>query len=480
MPRRLALELTPAAARALVATTSESRVTVEKSLTIPLTTDEEQAERPTVEQTVVEALSKSGIARLETIAVVGRGDIELRLLSVPPAPDEELPNLVRFQASQELPNLDADAPLDYLPLGEAPGQPRRVLAAVLKPDVKQRIERICREAKLSLGQIVLRSAASVSLMLQEKLKLRGTCCLLVEMLGRQVELAAVNQGRVVFLRHMLLSDSPADSTEAAESLFSEIRRTRVVVANQENVETVEPIVLVDDGPARRKLAERLDATTDGAVLLVDAVPRSLIADVPTTGSPEDRDHWRAMVGALADEAAQRPPAFDFLHPRQAPKPASRRNTYALVGLAAAIVVLAAIALNWHQRTRLEAEILRLENESAALEPKVQEGNKLIEAAEHVESRLKGEVVWIEELRWLSEQLPPAQDARLTKLIIVSDGPRRQMTLSGLARDVDAVTKLDQSLRDATHQIVGKTKSERGSKGKYQFEFGSSVRITPRQ
>ena len=98
MPRRLAFELTHAEARALVVTTSESRITVEKSLTIPLGTGEQEAERPTVEQTVVDAFSNNGITRLETIAVVGRGDIELRLLSVPPAPDEELPNLVQRDA----------------------------------------------------------------------------------------------------------------------------------------------------------------------------------------------------------------------------------------------------------------------------------------------------------------------------------------------------------------------------------------------
>ena len=118
MARRLALELTNVEARALLLTVSESRVHVEKSLTLPLAAEAPAEGQPTVEQKVVEFLNKNGISRVETLAVVGRADIELRLLSVPPSPDDELPGLVRFQAAGEFANLDADAMLDYLPLDE--------------------------------------------------------------------------------------------------------------------------------------------------------------------------------------------------------------------------------------------------------------------------------------------------------------------------------------------------------------------------
>jgi hypothetical protein len=85
-------------------------------------------------------------------------------------------------------------------------------------------------------------------------------------------------------------------------------------------------------------------------------------------------------------------------------------------------------------------------------------------------------VWLDELRWLSERFPPAREAKLNKLHL-SAGERREMVLNGLARNVDAVTKLDNSLQDAVHQIVGKTKSENQSNSQYQIEFRSSVQIT---
>ncbi|NLE36969.1 MAG: hypothetical protein GX621_02995 [Pirellulaceae bacterium] len=471
MARRLALELTNVEARALLLTVSESRVHVEKSLTLPLAAEAPADGQPTVEQKVVEFLNKNGISRVETLAVVGRADIELRLLSVPPSPDDELPGLVRFQAAGEFANLDADALLDYLPLDEpVAGQPRRVLAAVLKPGVKRRLDKICHDAKLTLHHIVLRSAASASLLLRQKPELCDACCLLVELLGRHVELAAVRHGRIVFLRHMLLSDSPEDVSDAAESLSSEIRRTRVVVANQESVETVEPIVFVRDDQRREALARRLGDEIGAPVVLIDSVPDG-VASFTTT----NRDRFAALLGAVADDAAGRPPALDFMNPRQPPKAPSRRNTYAAGALVAIVVVVGVLGLNWIQTSGLRKEIQQRQSRLRELEPRVKEANEVIEASEAVERWFGNETVWIDELRWLSERFPPAKDGRLTSLIAVSNERVRRMSLKGnVGRE--AVTDLDRGLRDDRHQVAVERKTEAGGDAKYPIQFSSSVQI----
>ncbi|HBO46084.1 MAG TPA: hypothetical protein DD670_19605 [Planctomycetaceae bacterium] len=476
MARRLALELTSVEARALLLTVSETRVHVEKSLTLPLAAETEGADQPAVERRVVDFLTQNGISRVETLAVVGRADIELRLLSVPPSPDNELPNLVRFQAAGEFANLDADALLDYLPLDEpVAGQPRRVLAAVLKPGVKQRLEKICHDAKLTLNHIVLRSAASASLLLRQKPELRDACCLLVEILGRHVELAAVRHGRIVFLRHMLLSDNPEDVSDAAESLSSEIRRTRVVVANQENVETVEPIVFVRDDQRREALAQRLGDELGAPVLLIDPVPESPAAAGAVPFATANRDRFAALLGAVADDAAGRPPALDFMHPRQPPKAASRRNTYAAGALAAIVVVFGVMGLNWLQTSSLRKEIQQHQERLRDLERQVKEADEVIEASETVAGWFGNETVWIDELRWLSEQFPPAKDGRLTSLIAVSNERLRRMSLKGNVRR-EAVTELDRGLRDDRHRVAVERKTEVGTDAKYPIQFSSSVQI----
>ena len=48
---------------------------------------------------------------------------------MPPAPDNELPDLIRFQAMREFGAMQSDWPLDFIPLDSDPEQPRSVLAA---------------------------------------------------------------------------------------------------------------------------------------------------------------------------------------------------------------------------------------------------------------------------------------------------------------------------------------------------------------
>ncbi len=483
MPRRLAIELTSAEARLLLLSASETRIKVEKSLCIPLLSDKEENEAgispASPEQIVVDALSKNGISRVETIAVVGRSDVELRLFNVPNAPAAELPEIVRFQAVQDLPAIGEKTPLDYLPLEgvEAAEQSQRVLAAVLKPGVMDRLEKICHDAKLTLIQIVLRPPATASLMLREKPELVDGCCLLVEVLGPQVDLAAVHHGQVVLLRHMLLTGNPMESSEAADSLFDEIRRTRVAVANQENISDVEPVVLVGNRPEHARFAEQLASETGVSARLIDPLPESMVADPASAVSPSQSDYCAALIGAVSDEAARRPQAFDFLHPRRTPDPPSRRNTYVLAALAAATVVLALIVLNWLQTSRLNDDIRRLNQEAVALEPEAKKADKVVSGASEVDAWLKGEVVWLEELAWLSERFPEAKDAMLTNLSVTSNGQRREMRLNGFASNVDTVGKLDGGLRDSTHQVVGKTKNENNSESGYKIQFRSSVQIS---
>ncbi len=63
-----------------------------------------------------EAIAARGIRRGKTLVAVGRANIELKNLTLPPAPPEELPELVRFQAEREFNTLGENWPLDFIQL----------------------------------------------------------------------------------------------------------------------------------------------------------------------------------------------------------------------------------------------------------------------------------------------------------------------------------------------------------------------------
>ena len=82
--------------------------------------------------TVRDALGINGsLGGATTLVGIGREQVQIVLLSLPPAPLEELPELVRFQAERSFTSLGNDAALDYIPLEGDAATPHQVLAAAL-------------------------------------------------------------------------------------------------------------------------------------------------------------------------------------------------------------------------------------------------------------------------------------------------------------------------------------------------------------
>ncbi|MDY0166969.1 MAG: hypothetical protein RBS80_10525 [Thermoguttaceae bacterium] len=476
MPRQIAIELSRSEARVLLVRTAGAEVTVEQAFCVPAELDDDANRAEALEKAVVAALAERGISRLPAVGVVGRADVELRLLHLPPAPDDELPDLVRFQADQEFPNLEADAALDFLPLDGGGDQPRRVLAAALKPDLAERFRRICGAAKLSLGRLVLHPAAAAALAVRRSAELASGWCLLIDVLDGQAELTAILRGGAAFSRQVFLPDGLPAGDEAAEALSIEVRRTRAAAANQEAAPMPEPAVLFGHGAEWSALAQRLAGQLGVGVELVDPFAGARGREAADDLAPGVRARFAGLMGALEDEAGERAPALDFLHPRKRPQPPSRRRAYVLGGLAAAAVVLTLLTANWIQSNRLRASIRDLQQESRSLDRQVAEADKMIGHADEIGKWVEGEVVWLDELRWLSENFTPAQDAMLTKLVAAAAAGRTEIRLDGLARSVDAASQLDRKLQDETHRLLGQTKSEDRSDSQYRIQFRSTVQI----
>ncbi len=472
MPRYLAMELSRSEARVLLGRTAGAGISVEQAFCVPLESEGDKSGAELLEYSVIAALAEHGITRLPVIGVVGRSEVELRLLNLPPAPDDELPDLVRFQAGREFPNLETDAALDFLPLDDAADRPRRILAAVLKPGVTARFSRICEAAKLSLERLVFHPAAAASLLLRHRPELEAGWCLMMDILDGQAELAAVRGGRVVFSRHVLLPDGLPDSIEATEAIGAEIRRTRAAAANQEGATPPEPVFVFGHDAPWTTFAQRLGQTLGADVELVDPFAGTCAASQELGRQAK----FAALVGSLADEGENRRPALDFLHPRKRPEPPSRRNAYAIAGLGVAAVVLVVMLVSFVQARRMRKSIESLNNESAALTKSADDADKIVANVEEVGKWVSDEVVWIDELRWLSESFTPPREAVLTKLVAAATTGRAEMRLDGLASNVDAASRLDSQLQDERHRLLGQTKSEDRSDSPYRIQFRSTVQI----
>src|SRR4029078_13051063 len=164
MSNLIALEWDDAEARIAVADSRRGSVVLEQAFSVALPKDKTSPEASGATGTISisgahdlgaigrrinDALTAPGNPRGGALVAVGRANIELKNLSLPPAPPEELPELVRFQAEREFNALSDEWPLDFISLPSEHADQLTVLAAAISPELIAEIEITCQGANLT-------------------------------------------------------------------------------------------------------------------------------------------------------------------------------------------------------------------------------------------------------------------------------------------------------------------------------------------
>jgi Tfp pilus assembly PilM family ATPase len=472
--RLLAIEWDDSEARLAVANSSGTRTVFEQAFAVDLRSHRADSDGPDADpaKRIAAALAARNIGRVDALVAIGRGNIELRQLSVPPAPDDELPDLVRFQALREFNAMEDDWILDFVPINDVPGEGRTVLAAAVSPEQVKQLQTTCQAAGLKPRRVILRPFGAASLYGRFRSESGPAVRLLIELLGGETDLTVLMDGSVVLLRTARLQGDPLVSDDAALALLGETRRTMAAVQNQLGGRRVESVVLFGATEHHQSLAAQIEKKIDADTELFDPFAELTLGRELKKALPDNPGRFAPLLGMLLDELTEKPPAVDFLQPRRRPPPPSRRNLYTTVGLAVAVVVLLVVTLGWWHRNSLKADIVRLSNESALLDKEVKAADKHIEAAEAIGEWADKEVVWLEELKWLAEKLPPPQDAMLSQLEMDRESGR--MDMEGLARNVDTIKGMDRALQDESHQVVGEGGGASSASQRYSVRFERAV------
>jgi len=481
MAQLLALEWNDDEARLAVAASRGSQAVIEQAFSLKLepAASGSDPEESNVGRRIAAALAARGIGRLDTLVAVGRANIELRLLELPPAPDAELPALVRFQAMRELGALEEDWPLDFIPLDDVADQPRNVLAAAIDSGLVEQIQHTCRGAGLKPQRLILRPCAAASLLRRGQDADQSEVRLLIDLLGDEADLTALSDRKVVFLRTVRLGGDPLAATEHSGGLLAEIRRTMAAVRNQLDGRRVESLVLCGTGPEHVALAELFHERLQVRTELFDPFAGVKLGAELREGLPDEPGRFAPLLGMLLDELDQAPHAIDFLHPRRPPEPPTTRVKYLLAGVAAIALIGLVFLLGPLQRWRLEGEIADLQRESKSLDKQVAAAAKVEQAVREIEKWTGTEVVWLDELRRLCEKLPSAEDVMLTKLILSLSSHGGEIQIDGLARTYAAIDEIEKSLHeDKSHHVTPGGTSQDDSTKPYARRFSVSVSVIP--
>lgn len=473
MPKKLAIDWDDTELRLVAAQCGGSGVKVTDAAVIPM-------EDGNIEETLSAAIERRGLEKLETLVAIGRGRAELRELKLPPVPDEELPDMVRFQAIRSFASAGDSASVDFL-VTQRTDETVKVIAAAIAPSKFDFIRKPCESAHLHLKRIALRPLSAAALYLTRHEHEEGET-VLIDLLGDDAEIVITRDGKVLFVRTVRL---PGEAAARPAALAGELRRSLVACGSTQSSRRV---LLWGRQAIHREDTEGIAKAIGGEVNTLD--PFELV-DVESKIQPEIPDHTgrlAPLVGLLASDDAHPDRLVDFLNPRKRPEAGSQVwKTAAFVG----VPVVAALLLGWFGYRELaarEATIARLEQRTRDLQPEVEEAEQKVERTETVDAFLDGDVNWLRELRRIAEKVPPA-DKVILQSVSGRGSDRRQLagnrasgggevTLKGSVTRLSVIETMEQALRDEDHVVTAQGTNKQATEDAYQYDFTETIFISP--
>ena len=409
----LALEWDSREVRIVAAKRQSKSILLEHAFSIerPQTSSSESVAQEEEEQLlaskIAAALSARGISKAETLVSLGRANIELRLLSLPNAPSEELPSLVRFQAAQHFSNWSESWPLDFVPLGQSADGTINVLAAVVTPNFIQQIDTITSQSGFKAEHIVLRPCAAASLVRRYSANLNRVR-LLVDLLAEEVDLTVLVDGEVALIRTVRLPGE-SYSQQQRQALLAEIRRTILAAQNQLSGKKVDLITLCEEPEALTGLKEQIEEELMLEVEILNPFERMQCSPTLKENMPSHPGSLTPLVGMLLDEAEQSPHAIDFLDPRKKQEPVSRWRQYGVPSvLVASLLLIIAGCSVFFQLRSLDQQIQKLTHQRRDWERKIKRTVLPLKKKKEVDRWQAANINWLDKLHLLSEKAPSAE------------------------------------------------------------------------
>lgn len=446
MARFLALDWDQQQLTLVSATVKGGVVRVQKAVSFPETRCPNPAEAEALGKHLRERLAEAGIGAAPVLACIGRDRLILKDIRHPAVPLHEEPAVVRFQVVKELNDSPDEVVIDYAPTPGGGNGERRALALVIRRELLEAYQKMCKAAGLKLAVLTPRPFGAVACLN----RIAGTTVRTPAPEPPDAAVAVVTVGTPWTEFSVIRGETLlfARSLTTGPQLANEIRRS-VAVHGGQNPQQPVRTVYVAGTSEQANLRDQLHQLLGLPVYPFDPFDG---ADGP--GVPADhRGDFAGAVGLLQAHGARKALPINFAKPKQ-PKPPRDPNRRRLVMVAAlgAILLLAGlgycvadVAARNNKLTKLMAQKADLELQLARYD----DDGKRLKAMEDWNS---GEINWLDEYYDLTDRFPDITKIHLTQLMAVPrtrSGKEKQtskMTLKGVTTlDIRAVNELERKL-----------------------------------
>jgi hypothetical protein len=417
------------------------------------------------------AIAERGLQSTDTLVAIGRGKAELRELQLPPVPDDELPEMVRFQAIRSFASSGDRATVDYLVTRRSESN-IEMIAAAIDPNNLTEICQTCESAELTTKRIGLRPLAAAALYLtRENHEISGDT-VLIDLLSDDAEIVVARDGHVIFVRTVRM---PTVEAARPKALGGELRRSLVACGSSGSLDRVvlwglESIHLDDVKMLTEAAGTKVDVLDPFELVDVDANVRGRL--------PQHVGRLAPLVGLIASDDLHADRLIDFLNPRKKSEAKSNRWKHAaLFGGPVAAALLIAF-FGYRHLQQLDAKIQVLKDANADLQPEVDQAIERIAKTEKVDQFLDTNVNWLDELRRLAITMP-ASDQMIVRTVSATGDIRNgggTMQVFGSVSDPDVIKVFEESLRDDSHRIIGDGSTYQKSEGAYDWTAREAITV----
>lgn len=448
MPGLIAIDWNHDACDVVEAEFAGGRVTVERVLRLPWPAAVDRETDPVgMGVWLREQLTAAGVGARAAVLVLPREDVVTRRLDLPNAPDEELPELVRFQAAARSATPVDQLVIDFIPLPPVSAElGRPALMTSIEQSDLERLRRVCEAAELELLSLQVSPFAVAEIAVRcerQHGEDPNAITLIVFQAGTRVELSILQQLGLVFTHQTRITPSDERSIRGT---MAEINRSTVTLGQMMHTTIeVERVCLIHDRDVEPGLEQALAERFGGKLEVVDPAADAAVS-VREAATARQLAGMAPAIGALLAHWQPTVPKVDFVSPRRPPpKKDVRRERLVKSGMGAAAAVLVLGGAAWIYASRLDAHIRTLESQNRELTDTLQQAQEPLDAHARVLA-WQGEMVRpLSELDRLQKLLPGTH--RVLLLNIRVDRPRSgglaHIKADGIARtDADISTLFD--------------------------------------
>lgn len=425
--------------------------------------------------------------KVTTLVGVGRDNVQIKLLSLPPAPLEELPDLVRFQAEREFTALGSEAALDFIPLAGDEQSPHQVLALALSPAGMTEAREVCESLEVEPDRIPVRGCAAAALARRAGQLAPNQIALIVNPLAEEADLVVQADDKVILLRTVRLPElSQVDGRQRA--LLGEIRRTIAAVRQQLTDRQVSKVIVFGN---EASIVGGRDVTGELEVPIVVIDPASQApSGLSSKGiSAESLGRFAAVLGMALSEADRERPIVDFANVRRRAEVRRFSRVHALAAVAAALMALGFAYHLWNQIAEPARKLADIRNRIQDVESQGETYKNVITQAAALNKWDATDVNYLDELEQMARRVRPQplsakefhveNDVVMTQLTIARptgiDAAGGRINFEGVAKSAASVKDLEDRLRDERHRVTtGIGKVDKTVPG-YDWSFGLEVR-----